>query len=238
MKRFLVFFPLLAISQLIAAQTLEVEHFFADEIVRVDLGTSVFEFSGGRVVTGGIVGVSPGLVTVDLSGIMESRYFLNSSIVRYGAPGTRGWSETSGSPIYFSRNFSQGAEIAFNIDLFFPQSANYAMYQTNFSQPLFLNGATPGINYVGVSFDGNDGVFEGIAKFDFTSSATGGASARLLSLARSTDDSSATIAGAIAAIDLEPVPIIYRNISIPEPSTLMLGCFSLMIVLRRKRGSS
>ncbi len=88
---------------------------------------------------------------------------------------------------------------------------------------LFQNGAEPGDqNYVNISFNGNDGVYEAVGQFFFDTTSTG----YLVAIAQNDDNSALSIPDGKAAID-----------AIPEPSTvglLALGAAGLAMLRRRK----
>lgn len=107
---------------------------------------------------------------------------------------------------------------------FLPDNSTYLGLYFN---GLFQNGAEAGEqNYVNISFNGDDGVYEAVGQFFFDTTSTG----YLVAIAQNDDNSALSIPDGKAAID-----------AIPEPSTvglLALGAAGLTLLRRRQRDAA
>ena len=81
---------------------------------------------------------------------------------------------------------------------------------------IFVGGAVDGINYASISFDGADGVYEAVGKFDLGDFNVGD-DAQLIAIAVS-DQGALSISDGVVAID---------SAAVPEPSGMLLGLLAL-----------
>lgn len=140
--------------------------------------------------------------------------------------------------VYFiSADFTSGTEYSSDwLNRTGEDRGKFALYQSYTSDGAFyLNGAQNGIQYVALSLNGNDTVYEALAKVEFSiiqNSATG----RLLSIARTSDDSEMTVASAIEAMSLQSSDVYIGGPenNVPEPSSAILCGVSLVFLLAAK----
>ena len=81
---------------------------------------------------------------------------------------------------------------------------------------IFVGGAVDGINYASISFDGTNGVYEAVGKFDLGDFNVGD-DAQLIAIAVS-DQGALSISDGVVAID---------SAAVPEPSGMLLGLLAL-----------
>ena len=112
----------------------------------------------------------------------------------------------------------------------------FALYQSyTTGGAFFLNGAQNGIQYIALSLNGDDSVYEALAKVELSlmqNSATG----RLLSIARTSDNSEMTVASAVEAMNLQNYDVYIGGPmnNVPEPSSAIMCLISLVFLLRRR----
>ncbi|MDB4491874.1 PEP-CTERM sorting domain-containing protein [bacterium] len=117
---------------------------------------------------------------------------------------TKTWFKDNQSGDY---QFSQGADMAFTI----PSTSGSGRYLLSNN---FIYGATVGDNYANISFNGNDSIYEGVAKFNFDGAGGG----KLLAIAKDDDGNYLPISAAVTEIDAAAVP---------EPSAMLLGLLAV-----------